>query len=373
MPKFNMSQDEARALVDYFAAVERFENPGIGLKYPYETIPQQEALSDAFWFQKNAEYIAKLKAAKTKDAGGKDISLYDSRLQELRPVLEQIRKDLEAKQTEAKAKMDAAKPKLDAAKKAEDAEKDQTKKTNLEAVRKNEEGIFQAWEAEYNTLVEQLKKSSVDEQIKTWETEEAYVTDAFRILANKQLCMQCHQIGKTPNTNQIQGPPLYLSYQRLRPGWLERWIATPQRFLTYASSMPNNFPVDKPGQYQELFVGTPLEQIIGVRDVLMLTRGSLPCRSTTTGRCHCPARPRPPANQETTRNDTRLCRYVCKRLVLWDGSPEPSFEVDGSGEPSHKSIDVWEDAWFSHRLLRHFFDWRQLRPCPRKSMGQRQR
>ena len=94
------------------------------------------------------------------------------------------------------------------------------------------------------------------------------MTDAFRILANKQLCMQCHQIGKTPNTNQIQGPPLYLSYQRLRPGWLELWIATPQRFLTYASSMPNNFPVDKPGQYQELFVGTPLEQIIGVRDVL---------------------------------------------------------------------------------------------------------
>ena len=81
--------------------------------------------------------------------------------------------------------------------------------------------------------------------------------------------MQCHQVGTAPNTNQIQGPPLYLAYQRLRPGWLERWIATPQRFLTYASSMPNNLPVDKVGQYQELFAGSPLEQIIGVRDVLM--------------------------------------------------------------------------------------------------------
>jgi hypothetical protein len=33
--------------------------------------------------------------------------------------------------------------------------------------------------------------------------------------------------------------------------------------------MPNNFPVDKVGQYQELMVGAPLEQVIGIRDLLM--------------------------------------------------------------------------------------------------------
>src|SRR5207253_2318545 len=111
-------------------------------------------------------------------------------------------------------KMDAAKTRVDSAKKAEDAEKDMAKKTPLEAARKNEEGVFQAWEAEWNTLSAQVKKSSIEEQRKTWEMEEAYVTDAFRIVANKQLCMQCHQIGTAPVTNQIQGPPLYLSHQR---------------------------------------------------------------------------------------------------------------------------------------------------------------
>ena len=39
MPKFNMSKDDARALVNYFAAVERMHNPGIGLTFPYEDDP----------------------------------------------------------------------------------------------------------------------------------------------------------------------------------------------------------------------------------------------------------------------------------------------------------------------------------------------
>src|SRR5205814_794939 len=102
MPKFNMSPDEARALVDYFAAVERLENPGIGLTFPYEAIPQQEPLTDAYWIVKNMEYVAKLKAGNLKDAGGKDLSLYDKRLEELRPIWQQILKDMEAKEAEAK-------------------------------------------------------------------------------------------------------------------------------------------------------------------------------------------------------------------------------------------------------------------------------
>src|SRR5262249_10364748 len=34
MPRFNMSDDDARTLVNYFAAVDRRHNPGIGLEYP---------------------------------------------------------------------------------------------------------------------------------------------------------------------------------------------------------------------------------------------------------------------------------------------------------------------------------------------------
>ena len=223
----------------------------------------------------NAEYVAKLKAGKIKDAGGKDVSLYDKRVEELRPVWQQILKELEAKEAEAKTKMDAAKTRLDAAKKAEEAEKDMAKKAPLETARKNDEEAFQAWEAESKSLSARVKKSSIEEQRKTWEAEEAYLTDAFRITSNKQLCMQCHQLGAAPVTNQIQGPPLYLSHQRLRPGWLERWIAAPQRFLTYGSSMPNNFPVEYDAKgnvvkkYQELIAGTPLEQVSAIRDMLM--------------------------------------------------------------------------------------------------------
>ncbi len=269
MPKFNMSPDEARTLVDYFAAVERTENSGIGLKYPYETIPQQEPLTEAFWLRKNMEYVARLKATKTKDGQGKEVTYYDRRVEELTPVWQQIAKDLEVKQADAKAKMDAVKPRVDQAKKAVEAEKDMAKKTALDATLKNEEGLFQTWEAEWTALSEQVKKSTVDEQRKIWANEQAYVTDSFRVLANKQLCLQCHEIDKRPNTNQIQGPPLTLAHERLRPGWVERWVATPQRFLTYNSQMPINFPANKEGQYQELFVGTPLEQVIAVRDLLM--------------------------------------------------------------------------------------------------------
>src|SRR5262249_39249067 len=58
MPRFNMSEDEARTLVNYFAALERMGNPGIGLTYPYLAVPQRE---DEFWARQSAEYVARLK------------------------------------------------------------------------------------------------------------------------------------------------------------------------------------------------------------------------------------------------------------------------------------------------------------------------
>src|SRR3989442_1139671 len=42
MPKFNMSPDESRALVNYFAAVAKVTNPGAGVTYPYLTIDQRD-------------------------------------------------------------------------------------------------------------------------------------------------------------------------------------------------------------------------------------------------------------------------------------------------------------------------------------------
>ncbi len=115
-----------------------------------------------------------------------------------------------------------------------------------------------------------VASSSVDKQKKAWEEKDAYITDAYRLVVNRTLCLQCHTIGDIETKNEIMGPPLTNAYKRLRPGWLERWIANPQKFLPYETSMPMNFPADKPAQFQEFFVGTPLERVQAARDLIMI-------------------------------------------------------------------------------------------------------
>lgn len=287
MPRFNMSKEEARALVDYFAAVERIQNPRVGLTFPFETILQQEDLKEQFWRQKTVDYVARLKSTKAKDITGKElgVSLFQQRIEELQPVWRQILKDQETQLASAKAKADLQsgrvadlKAEEEKLKKQKDAEKDEAKSKkladalkDLEEKRKTAEDILKPWQDEMDSLKEAMKGGLAELQ-KTWEDKDAYLTDGFRLLANKQLCMQCHQVGKFPVINQTQGPPLSLAHQRLRPGWLERWIATPQRFLTYGSAMPTNFPhSDKPGmaKFQEFFGGPAQDQVQAVRDVLM--------------------------------------------------------------------------------------------------------
>ena len=43
MPKFNLSPDEARAVVNYFTAVARLSNPGAGVTAPFVEVPQKDA------------------------------------------------------------------------------------------------------------------------------------------------------------------------------------------------------------------------------------------------------------------------------------------------------------------------------------------
>src|SRR5260370_41980226 len=59
MPRFNMSDEEAMDLVNYFAAADRLNNPGIGLTYPYlSPMPQRE---EGFWSVKSHDYLQELK------------------------------------------------------------------------------------------------------------------------------------------------------------------------------------------------------------------------------------------------------------------------------------------------------------------------
>jgi cbb3-type cytochrome oxidase cytochrome c subunit len=299
MPRFNMSADEARVLVNYFAAVDRITNPGIGLSYPHEAIPQKEEFTEPYWRQRTAEYVARLKQTKAKDKDGQERTLYEQRLEALRPIWKLAAKETEEKLSTVKTKADLAKARADEARREEEKAKEalkvatdeKTKKKEadiktlqerlkvLEDRRKDEEKIEASWASELEQLTKQAEESTPKELEKAWQDRRAYVVDAFKLVANPQLCMQCHQVGNLAPSQRAteaqpatEGPPLELSFKRLRPGWTERWVAHPQRFLTYQSVMPMNFPADKVGkdaQYQDWFVGSSREQVSAVHDVLM--------------------------------------------------------------------------------------------------------
>ncbi|MGL4555700.1 MAG: hypothetical protein ACRC33_31415, partial [Gemmataceae bacterium] len=59
MPKFNMSPEESRALVNYFAAVSKLTNPGAGITYPYVAIEQRDG---EYWKHVQERYGANAKA-----------------------------------------------------------------------------------------------------------------------------------------------------------------------------------------------------------------------------------------------------------------------------------------------------------------------
>ena len=251
MPKFNMNPDEARALVNYFAAATRISNPGVGLEYPYNAVAQQGDFTDPYWSKKAKDYVTRLKAGNG--------AAYKKRVAELRPVWEQILKEHEGELKAAKEKLSAATKRVDALKDSKD-----------EAAVKQADSTRSAWEGEVKRLSDAVAASSVEKQQAAWEQSQAYVTDAFKLLVNRDLCLGCHRIGPLDASKSIQeqGPQLDIMFERLRPGWTQRWIANPQRYLTYPSIMPQNFLANKQ-DYQPLFVGSPLEQLTAVRDVLM--------------------------------------------------------------------------------------------------------
>jgi mono/diheme cytochrome c family protein len=258
MPKFNLSDDEAMALVHYFAAVDRLANPGEGLSYPYLAIPQRDS---EFWPEQSARYTAKLMKDKQED----------QRLNGLTPVWEWVLKE----------RLASAEAAVSQAKEAEARETDKDRKKAAEEARKNAEQQLAAVQKEAGKLKEanDLKDDKKKEealrslfapQVEQWKQQDAYATDAFRLLTNyNNPCLGCHTIGslKAKQPRETQGPPLDLAWQRLRPGWTERWLANPNRLISYPTPMPANFGKgEKP--YPE-FHGMPLEQLTAVRDVLM--------------------------------------------------------------------------------------------------------
>ncbi|MBI1831602.1 MAG: c-type cytochrome, partial [Planctomycetes bacterium] len=140
-------------------------------------------------------------------------------------------------------------------------EMDGEKKKALE----NEMVALKEEQKQIDADIAQLK---VDEQRKKWETQEAYAVDAYRLLTSRETCTRCHQVGNLSAIEQVlQGPPLALAADRLRPDWIERWVNKPHRFVPY-TSMTTYFSRTK-DQHQTQFAGSADDQIRAVRDALM--------------------------------------------------------------------------------------------------------
>jgi len=243
MPCFNMSDEEAMALVNYFAAFDKINNPGEGLSYPYTAIPQQD---EHYWQKQSQQYVA--------DLGKEKIA---QRLAALKPTWDQMLKEqmaeLESKVQGAEGAIKTAKP--DDKKAAENLR--DTLKQQLEQLKN------QATKKDYEALN------------KTWLQQEAYAADAYRLLTSYNTpCLSCHQVGSFP-PKAAQGPPLTLAAERLRPEWMLRWLANPDRLISYPTPMPQNFAANE-APYPEFNVvdgpgrrPAPLQQAIAVRDVLM--------------------------------------------------------------------------------------------------------
>jgi cytochrome c2 len=93
--------------------------------------------------------------------------------------------------------------------------------------------------------------------------------DAMKIVTDGNFCVKCHSIGdyEVRGATKTLGPRLDQVYQRLRPDYLRRWVAGPQRILPY-TGMPVNISYDA-GVSQQLFRGSSSEQLDGVVELLM--------------------------------------------------------------------------------------------------------
>jgi cytochrome c551/c552 len=84
-------------------------------------------------------------------------------------------------------------------------------------------------------------------------------------------CVKCHQLGAAGE--KPLGPNLELAYKRLRPEFVRRWIAKPDRIAPYTSMLDNlRYQPDDPerdGFMVDYYHGTSSEQLEALVDLLM--------------------------------------------------------------------------------------------------------
>jgi cytochrome c551/c552 len=112
-----------------------------------------------------------------------------------------------------------------------------------------------------------------DSHLVSIETEHpSHLEDAMKIVTDGNYCVKCHSVGDFRPTGAVAtfGPQLGEVYKRLRPEYVRRYIANPQRILPY-TGMPVNIPYkpNEPGISAQLYPGTATEQLDAVVDLLM--------------------------------------------------------------------------------------------------------
>jgi cytochrome c2 len=117
--------------------------------------------------------------------------------------------------------------------------------------------------------VPQNTPAFTDEHVKKYaeaypDSKDKYDLATWKVI-NSNVCRQCHQVGGNAIVGDpkqvVRGPNLERVSRRLRPDWLELWIASPP-WVTPYTSMPVNFPADKKSM-ADLFGGNGWEQIQG--------------------------------------------------------------------------------------------------------------
>jgi cbb3-type cytochrome oxidase cytochrome c subunit len=101
------------------------------------------------------------------------------------------------------------------------------------------------------------------------------LNDAMNIVTDGNYCVKCHTVGDYQPAGDVLalGPDLSEVYRRLRPEYVRRWVANPQRILPY-TGMPVNIPYAPTpplfgGVSQDLFPGPSVAQLDGLVDLLM--------------------------------------------------------------------------------------------------------
>jgi cytochrome c2 len=95
-----------------------------------------------------------------------------------------------------------------------------------------------------------------------------YLTMARHLFEHKDVnCASCHVRGDINPEGEPSdwAPDLSVSRQRLKPDWIVDWLLDPQ-LIQPGTKMPKFF---REGAFQDIFPGTPEEQAIALKDLLM--------------------------------------------------------------------------------------------------------